>query len=639
MIIIIPLGGIGKRFKDNGYTHPKGLIKVFGKPILYYLLENIDLTNISMVYIPYNKEYQSYMFEETLYKDFPNINFKFLCLEHNTRGAAETINKSLSNLEIPDCPILSLDGDNHYKTNIIKLWNGENKVITTITDDSTPIYSYININNDNMITDIVEKNKISKYACTGAYGFSSYKQLCYYTQYILDNNIKNLDEFFISNVVKEMINDNIYFYNKTINIENWICLGTPFQLRQYYNNTPRLSCIDNNIKIKPSRFCFDLDNTLVTYPTINGDYNSVKPIEKNINFVKYLKSFGHTIIIYTARRMKTHNNNAGKSLSDIGLITFKTLEKYNIPHDEIYFGKPYADFYIDDMALNAFDNIEKLTGYYMDHIIPRSFNELIETSINTITKKSQNLKSEIYYYINIPKCIKDMFPCFFEYDKVSYKWYKMEKILGTPITILYVSELLTVNILKHVMNSINRIHNVPINDDIQSNINIYENYHNKLKLRYETYDYSVFKGSDIIYKQLKQELTNYETNEMGKLCVIHGDTVMTNIILNSSGKIKFIDMRGKLGDTNTIYGDYLYDWAKLYQSLIGYDLILQDKEVSDEYKNKLIFFFETYFIELFSHSELQLVKTITKSLLFTLLPLHDNIKCKQYYNLINDIKK
>ena len=45
MIIIIPLGGIGERFKNNGYKMPKAMIKVFGKPILYYLLENINYSN------------------------------------------------------------------------------------------------------------------------------------------------------------------------------------------------------------------------------------------------------------------------------------------------------------------------------------------------------------------------------------------------------------------------------------------------------------------------------------------------------------------------------------------------------------------------------------------------------------------
>jgi hypothetical protein len=79
----------------------------------------------------------------------------------------------------------------------------------------------------------------------------------------------------------------------------------------------------------------------------------------------------------------------------------------------------------------------------------------------------------------------------------------------------------------------------------------------------------------------------------------------------------------------TIYGDYLYDWAKLYQSLLGYDLILQDKEVSNNYKKNLIECFENYFVELFSIAELNELKLITNSLLFTLIPLHDNDKCSK----------
>jgi len=41
MFIIIPLGGTGERFKKNGYKKPKALIKIYGKPILYYLKYDI----------------------------------------------------------------------------------------------------------------------------------------------------------------------------------------------------------------------------------------------------------------------------------------------------------------------------------------------------------------------------------------------------------------------------------------------------------------------------------------------------------------------------------------------------------------------------------------------------------------------
>ena len=35
---------------------------------------------------------------------------------------------------------------------------------------------------------------------------------------------------------------------------------------------------------------FDLDNTLVTFPKIKGDYTSVEPIVKNIKLLRYLKN-------------------------------------------------------------------------------------------------------------------------------------------------------------------------------------------------------------------------------------------------------------------------------------------------------------------------------------------------------------
>jgi predicted HAD superfamily phosphohydrolase YqeG len=60
--------------------------------------------------------------------------------------------------------------------------------------------------------------------------------------------------------------------------------------------------------VKGLRVVFDLDNTLVTYPTIPGDYTSVNPIHNTISLVKQLKERGAYIIIHTARRMATHNH-------------------------------------------------------------------------------------------------------------------------------------------------------------------------------------------------------------------------------------------------------------------------------------------------------------------------------------------
>lgn len=633
MIILIPLGGIGERFKKNGYKEPKALIKVLGKPILYYLLDNLNLLNIDFVYIPYNQEYSNYRLEDNLIKDYPHIHFKFLKLEKNTGGAAETIKIALDNLSINDCPILCVDGDNFYSTDIISLWNGKNKVVTFNNNNDSTLYSYIQLDN-NKIADIVEKQKISDYACSGAYGFESYKLLQKYSCKVVENNIKQNGEYYTSTVIKEMLLDNIIFYNELIDVNNWTCLGTPIQVKQFCNNFPKYSCINNDNKIKKMRICFDLDNTLVTYPEIKDDYTSVKPIQKNIDFLHYLKSFGHIIIIYTARRMKTYSGNVGKILYDVGKITFDTLERFNIHFDEIYFGKPYADIYIDDLALNCYDDLEKNLGFYMEKITPRDFNEIKSSSIETYTKHSDNLSGEIYYYNNIPIKIKDLFPILIDYDS-NNTWYTMEKIQGLTLTSLYTSELLTGELLLNVMNSIKRIHNTTKCEDTETiDMNIYDNYVNKLKSRYLSYDYSRFHNSENVYNTLIHKLTEYEKNNKGVKSMIHGDPVMTNIIINKYDKIKFIDMRGILGNTLTIYGDSLYDWGKLYQSLLGYDSILQNKIVSEKYKNDMITIFEKRFIEMFSNEYLEYLKIITYSLLFTLIPLHNNDKCYEYYNLI-----
>ncbi len=629
MIIIIPIGGIGQRFKDLGYKKPKALINIYGKPIISYLLDNLNTDNIDYILIPYNKEYQNYRFEGFLTKHYPNLNLKFVCLQNNTRGAAETINIGINKInEERDIPVLCLDSDSFYTCDIISQWNGENCIFSFEDKRENPIYSYVKTSHNNKIVDIKEKEKISDNACTGAYGFSSIMELKKYTSKIIEENITQKSEFYTSGVIKEMINDDLFFKNKTISQSNFICLGTPLQLKFFYNNFPRKNSINNKIVIQNKRICFDLDNTLVTFPTVRNDYASVKPIKKNIDFLKYLKSFGNTIIIYTARRMKTHNGNIGKINSDIGKITFQTLDNFNIPYDEIYFGKPYADIYIDDLALNCFDDLEKEFGYYNNKIDPRDFHTIHMGSIETIIKKGE-LEGEHFYYENIPSSLKDMFPL---YILGNSKTITIEKINGLTVTELFLSATLTQNTFIHILNSVNRIHNCDIIQD--DDINLYQNYATKFKRRYKQYDYSLFENSEDIYESILKKLQYYEKNNLGRKTVIHGDPVFTNIIINNYGKIKFIDMRGKVGEKLTIFGDWLYDWAKIFQSIIGYDEILLSKFIDNNYKKNVIDIFKDYFINKFSSEDFDNLKMITKSLIFTLIPLHNNEKCSKYYDLL-----
>ena len=96
-------------------------------------------------------------------------------------------------------------------------------------------------------------------------------------------------------------------------------------------------------------------------------------------------------------------------------------------------------------------------------------------------------------------------------------------------------------------------------------------------------------------------------------------------------------MRGKVGKNKTIFGDIFYDYAKLYQSIIGYDFILMDKEMSVNHieENKRIF--KKFIIDKFGEERFEDIKMITKSLIISLIPIHDNIKCYDYFKLIDRI--
>lgn len=107
-------------------------------------------------------------------------------------------------------------------------------------------------------------------------------------------------------------------------------------------------------------YCVDLDDT-ICFPnhefsdSINK-YKKAKPNKKIIDKINFLYDNGCEIIIFTARRMLTHNENIEKILEDVEEITINWLRQNNVQYTRLLFGKPYADHYVDDksMSLNEF---------------------------------------------------------------------------------------------------------------------------------------------------------------------------------------------------------------------------------------------------------------------------------------------
>jgi capsule biosynthesis phosphatase len=101
------------------------------------------------------------------------------------------------------------------------------------------------------------------------------------------------------------------------------------------------------------RICFDLDETLCTKESLG--YESCKPLPEASFLLKSLRSQGHKIIIYTARGMESFKGSVGAAMSSIGLLTLNQLKEWDFEYDEIYFGKPSADLYVDDKGQSALE--------------------------------------------------------------------------------------------------------------------------------------------------------------------------------------------------------------------------------------------------------------------------------------------
>lgn len=105
------------------------------------------------------------------------------------------------------------------------------------------------------------------------------------------------------------------------------------------------------------RLCFDLDGVICEIKSKDQTYSDVSPIIETINIMKKYKEAGHTIIIHTARHMKTCNNNPAMAVARIGKQTLDWLAIHDVPYDELLFGKPIADVYIDDNAFRYEKNL------------------------------------------------------------------------------------------------------------------------------------------------------------------------------------------------------------------------------------------------------------------------------------------
>ena len=101
------------------------------------------------------------------------------------------------------------------------------------------------------------------------------------------------------------------------------------------------------------RYCFDIDGTICTNTW--GDYERAVPNYQRINFVNSLYDAGNHVIYFTARGMGTYHDNATQADARWRELTELQLRIWNCKYHELIMGKPSADYYIDDKAVNSND--------------------------------------------------------------------------------------------------------------------------------------------------------------------------------------------------------------------------------------------------------------------------------------------
>lgn len=628
MKYILLCGGIGSRY--NKYSLPKPLNYIYGKHMIEFIVENIPASEIFIIYNVFLDEYN---FKEIVKNKFKNKTFHFACIDYLTRGAVETAyvgTKQLSE-HLYDENIVFIDNDNLHCLDSINRKFDSNFIGYGIDDSDKTNYSFIEVE-DNHIINIEEKKRISNKFCCGLYGFKDQKTFLQYSEKLLDDNNKTNNEFYFSQLYKSMLLSEVVV---PVLVNNTKHIGS-------YNE---LTADKLNLPQKKLRICFDLDNTLVTYPEIPDDYRTVKPIYKNINLLKNLKEAGHEIIIYTARRMTTHNNNIGRVIKDIALTTINTLDGLNIQYDELIFGKPIADVYIDDKALNPYSGTMSYFGFFIkdEEFLPNKietnkYNSIVYNN-NCILKTGPEryMRGELYYYNNIPSTLEYLFPKLLKHDQSGENIsIELEYVKAIPLFYLYKHERVTDKIIDDLFGILNVLHNCDQAYMVElSEIRVRNNYIDKITKRFQIKEDYPFEDAEPIFDEIIEGLNNHYSAKI--VPTIHGDFWFSNILMTYVDSYKLIDMKGQVDGLLTTGGDIYYDYGKMYQSIIGYDLVLNGFCPNDKYISKI----RNYFIEKCVSRGLNIdyLKYVTKSLIFGTFHFIDKpIEIKQkLWELLNTI--
>ena len=232
--ILIPMAGAGSRFEQAGYTFPKPLIDVKGKPMIQVVVENLNI-KANHIYIVQKSHRQKYNLDTLLNLITPGC--KIVEVDGVTEGAAVTalIAKDYINNNNPlffanSDQFVEWDSNEFmYKMNETQAEGG----IVTFTA-THPKWSFAKIDEKGLVTEVAEKNPISDLATVGYYYWKHGSDFVKYAEQMIEKNIRVNGEFYVCPVYNEAIQDKKPI--RTFNVEKMWGLGTPEDLKYYLEN-------------------------------------------------------------------------------------------------------------------------------------------------------------------------------------------------------------------------------------------------------------------------------------------------------------------------------------------------------------------------------------------------------------------
>lgn len=105
---------------------------------------------------------------------------------------------------------------------------------------------------------------------------------------------------------------------------------------------------------KDYSFVFDIDGTICPIKKKNEKYEDLVPYKNIVDKLKDYHKNGAKIILFTSRNMNSYSGNIGLINKNTAKILLEWLDKWDIPYDEIIYGKPWPGhkgFYVDDRTI------------------------------------------------------------------------------------------------------------------------------------------------------------------------------------------------------------------------------------------------------------------------------------------------